>query len=148
MRAVIQKVNKAAVTIEQKVIASINKGLVILVGVFKQDTPADAQRLAQKVVELRLFEDSSGKMNLSAQDVKAQLLVVSQFTLCADTNSGRRPSFDCAQVPQSAQKLYLEFIRHMESFGLAVEQGVFQAYMTVQIENSGPVTFVLDSKKE
>ncbi|UCB56516.1 MAG: D-tyrosyl-tRNA(Tyr) deacylase [Candidatus Omnitrophota bacterium] len=148
MRAVIQRVNTASVTVNQKIVAKIKKGLVIFLGVLKEDGLPDAEYLAKKIAQLRLFSDQNRKMNLSACDVQAEILAVSQFTLCSDiTDSGRRPSFDKAAPSEKAEKLYLEFIAHLEKAGLKVSQGVFKEYMTVHIENDGPVTFVLDSKK-
>lgn len=148
MRAVIQRVNTASVTVNNKIVAKINKGLVIFLGVLKGDGLPDAEYLAKKIAQLRIFSDRNGKMNLSACDVQAEILAVSQFTLCSDINdSGRRPSFDKAAPPEKAEKLYLEFITHLEKAGLKVGQGVFKEYMTVHIENDGPVTFILDSKK-
>ncbi len=147
MRVVIQRVNAASVTVGDKVTAAINKGLVVFVGVIKGDTSFEAKYLAGKIKQLRVFNDQKGKMNLCAKEVKAQLLVVSQFTLCADlTGSGRRPSFERAAAPELAEKLYLEFIEHLREPQLKIEQGVFKEYMTVHIENDGPVTFILDSK--
>lgn len=149
MRAVIQRVNTASVTVNNQVKAKIKKGLVIFLGVVKGDDPSDAQYLAKKIIDLRIFSDQDRKMNLSAKDVKAQLLAVSQFTLCAEiTGSGRRPSFDQAAAPDLAERLYLEFIRYLQDSQLKVEQGVFKEYMNVYLENDGPVTFTIDSKKE
>ena len=149
MRAVIQRVNRAEVKVDRKVIAKIKKGLVIFLGVVKSDTPADAQKLAKKIVELRIFSDQERKMNLCAKDVNAEFLVVSQFTLCADLDdSGRRPSFDQAASAQEAQTLYQGFIQHLRDAQLKVKQGIFKAYMRVLIENDGPVTFLLDSQRK
>lgn len=149
MRAVIQRVNFASVTVNNKVVAGIKKGFVVFLGVEKADTSSDAQYLAGKITQLRIFNDQRKKMNLCAEDVKAQFLVVSQFTLCADlADSGRRPSFDRAANPEVAETLYLEFIQYLKRSQLKVEQGIFKEYMTVQLENDGPVTFILGSKKE
>jgi D-tyrosyl-tRNA(Tyr) deacylase len=148
MRAVIQRVNSASVTVDGKVTGKINKGLVIFLGVVKEDTSAQAEYLAKKIIELRIFSDQNRKMNLSAEEIKPEILVVSQFTLCADLDRGRRPSFDCAADLGLAEQLYLEFIQHLKNAGLKVEQGIFKAYMTVHIENDGPVTFILDTKKD
>ncbi len=147
MRAVIQRVTKASVAVNSKVRASIKKGLVIFLGIEKGDTSSEAEYLARKIKELRIFNDQSRKMNLCAEEVEAELLVVSQFTLCADIVRGRRPSFDQAQSPELAEKLYLEFIQYLKDSQLKVEQGIFKEYMTVHIENDGPVTFTLDTKK-
>jgi len=149
MRAVIQRVDSASVEVKDKVVASINKGLVIFLGILKGDGPAEARYLAKKIAGLRIFSDQNRKMNLCAGEAQAHLLVVSQFTLCADlVDSGRRPSFDQAQDPKAAEKLYLEFITYLEEFNLKVEQGIFKEYMKVHILNDGPVTFILDTKKE
>ncbi|MBN2097384.1 MAG: D-tyrosyl-tRNA(Tyr) deacylase [Candidatus Omnitrophica bacterium] len=148
MRAVIQRVTSASVTVKNKLIAKIAKGLVIFLGVEKQDASAQARILAQRIQELRIFGDAQGKMNLSAQDIQAELLVVSQFTLCADTaKSGRRPSFDRALEPALAEKLYLEFIQNLKKSQLKVAQGVFKEYMSVHLDNDGPVTFILEAKQ-
>lgn len=147
MRAVIQRVTKASVAVNSKVRTSIKKGLVIFLGIEKGDTSSEAEYLARKIKELRIFNDRNRKMNLCAEEVEAELLVVSQFTLCADIVRGRRPSFDQAQSPELAEKLYLEFIQYLKDSQLKVEQGIFKEYMTVHIENDGPVTFILDTKK-
>lgn len=147
MLAVIQRVNKASVTVGNKIVASIKRGLVIFVGVVKEDTSNDALSLAKKIIELRIFNDRGRKMNLCAKDIQAHLLVVSQFTLCADLSGGRRPSFDPAAEPLIAKKIYLEFIQHLKDEQLKVEQGIFGEYMTVNIDNDGPVTFILDTKE-
>lgn len=148
MRAVIQRVTKASVTVNKEAVAEIDKGLVIFLGVLKGDTSAEASSLAKKITELRIFNDRNRKMNLCAKEVGAQLLVVSQFTLCAQLAKGRRPSFDQAAEPKLAEKLYLEFVRHLKDSQLEIEQGIFKEYMTVHIENDGPVTFILDTKEE
>ena len=147
MRAVIQRVTKASVAVNSKVRASIKKGLVIFLGIEKGDTSSEAEYLARKIKELRIFNDQNRKMNLCAEEVEAELLVVSQFTLCADIVRGRRPSFDQAQSPELAEKLYLEFIQYLKDSQLKVEQGIFKEYMAVHIENDGPVTFILDTKE-
>ena len=147
MRTVIQRVDSASIEVKDKVVASIEKGLVIFLGILKGDGSAEAKYLAKKIVELRIFSDQNGKMNLCAEEAHAHLLVVSQFTLCADlVDSGRRPSFDQAQDPKIAEKLYLEFITYLEEFNLKVKQGIFKEYMKVHLLNDGPVTFILDSK--
>lgn len=147
MRAVIQRVNSGFVTVNHKEVARIKDGLVIFLGVEKGDTQEEAKYLAKRILELRIFNDKQRKMNLSAHQTDAQLLVVSQFTLCADLIKGRRPSFDQAAAPEVAEKLYLEFIRYLKEAQLKVEQGIFKEYMAVHINNDGPVTFILDSKK-
>ncbi|MFC1631465.1 D-aminoacyl-tRNA deacylase [Candidatus Omnitrophota bacterium] len=148
MRAVIQRVTKASVSVKNQLVADIEKGLVIFLGVIKTDTSAEADNLAKKIAELRIFADDNRKMNLSATEIDAQVLVVSQFTLCARLAKGRRPSFDPAAEPTIAEKLYLEFIQHLKNSGLKVKQGIFKEYMTVDIQNDGPVTFILDTKEE
>ncbi len=146
MRVVLQRVREARVTVEDKVVGQIKKGIVLLVGAKSGDTDQDVEYLADKCVNLRIFEDQDHKMNLSAKDVGAEVLVVSQFTLYADTSKGRRPSFTDALEPALAEKLYLKFIDGIESKGLRTEKGVFGAKMLVEIQNWGPVTLVLDSK--
>ena len=148
MRAVIQRVNAASVTLNNKVVARIEKGAAIFLGVEKGDTSVEAKDLAKKIEGLRIFSDENRKMNLCAKEVNAQLLVVSQFTLCADTSSGRRPCFDRAANPVTAKTLYLEFIQHLRNSQLKIKQGIFKEYMTVHLENDGPVTFILETKKE
>ncbi len=146
MRVVLQRVRQARVTVEDKVEGQIKKGIVLLVGAKSGDTDQDAEYLADKCVNLRIFEDQNHKMNLSAKDVGAEVLVVSQFTLYADTSKGRRPSFTDALEPAAAGKLYLKFIADIESKGLKTEKGIFGAKMLVEIQNWGPVTLILDSK--
>lgn len=143
---VLQRVKEAKVTIEDKVVGQIQKGMVLLVGAKIGDTEEDAEYLADKCVNLRIFEDKEQKMNLSAKDVGAEALVVSQFTLYADTRKGRRPSFTNALEPALAEKLYFKFIDEIKAKGLKAEKGIFGAKMLVQIFNWGPVTFILDSK--
>jgi D-tyrosyl-tRNA(Tyr) deacylase len=139
-------VKEAKVTVEDKVVGQIQKGIVLLVAAKIGDTEEDAKYLADKCVNLRIFEDQNLKMNLSAKDVGAEVLVVSQFTLYGDTSKGRRPSFTNALEPALAEKLYLEFIDEIKTNGLKTESGIFGAKMLVQIFNWGPVTFILDSK--
>jgi D-tyrosyl-tRNA(Tyr) deacylase len=146
LRAVLQRVNEAKVLVEDKIISQIDKGLLILVGATQGDTEEDAKYLADKCVNLRMFEDHQGKMNLSALDVGAELLVVSQFTLCADVKRGRRPSFTGALEPNLAHELYLKFIHLLEQSELKVKQGEFGAKMAIELVNWGPVTLILDSR--
>ena len=146
MRVILQRVKGAKVTVEDKVVGQIQKGIVLLVGAKIGDTEEDAKYLADKCVNLRIFEDQDQKMNLSAKDVGAEVLVVSQFTLYGDTTKGRRPSFTNALEPDLAEKLYLKFIDGIKASGLKTETGIFGAKMLVQIFNWGPVTFILDSK--
>jgi D-tyrosyl-tRNA(Tyr) deacylase len=143
---VLQRVKEAKVTVEDKPVGQIQKGIVLLVGAKIGDTEEDAKYLADKCVNLRIFEDEDKKMNLSAKDVGAEVLVVSQFTLYGDTHKGRRPSFTNALEPALAEKLYHEFIDEIKASGLKTETGIFGAKMLVQIFNWGPVTFILDSK--
>ena len=145
MRTVIQRVRKASVTVEDQLIGNIGRGLVILVGVTHDDDESDAHFLAQKIASLRIFEDDSGKFNLSALDVHGELLVVSQFTLYADTRRGRRPDFLSAARPDVAEPLIRRFVDLLREQGLKVETGQFQAKMLVEIHNDGPVTILLDS---
>lgn len=146
MRAVIQRVREASVSVDDTIIGAIGAGLVILVGVAQDDSEKDAQFLAQKIATLRIFEDSAGKFNLSALDVGASALVVSQFTLYADTRGGRRPSFIDAARPEIAEPLVDRFAARLREQGLKVETGKFQARMLVKILNDGPVTIILDSR--
>jgi D-tyrosyl-tRNA(Tyr) deacylase len=148
MKAVLQRVTKASVSVAGEVVGSIGPGLVVLVGVANGDTEKDARYLAQKTVELRIFADDAGKFNLSALDIKGELLVVSQFTLLADTRKGRRPSFVGAAPPAQAEGLFEQFVAAARASGLKVETGRFQQYMLVEIHNDGPVTILLDSREK
>ncbi len=145
MKAVLQRVSRGSVSVDGAVVGEIGRGLVVLVGVAAGDSEKDAQYLAQKAVELRIFPDQAGKFNLSALDVKAELLLISQFTLLADTKKGRRPSFVDAAPPQEAEHLFNAFVTAARASGLRVETGRFQQQMLVDIQNDGPVTIVLDS---
>jgi D-aminoacyl-tRNA deacylase len=147
VRAVVQRVSSASVTVESKVAGQIGAGLLILLGVSRTDNPEAALYLAEKIVHLRIFSDPAGKMNLSLLDVRGAALVVSQFTLYGDTRGGRRPSYIQAAPPEEANGLYEEFVRAMRALGVAVETGVFQAHMMVDLVNDGPVTILLDSEK-
>lgn len=147
MRAVVQRVASAAVTVDGRTVGSIGRGLLVLVGVEQGDGPADAQYLAGKIRDLRVFEDEDAHMNRSVVDVGGSVLVVSQFTLAADCRKGRRPSFDRAAAPQVAKPLYEEVVRLIRDQGVAVETGEFQAMMRVALVNDGPVTLLLDSRK-
>ena len=146
MRAVLQRVRQASVEVEDKSVGTIGKGLVLLLGAKKGDQEEDVSYLVDKCLNLRIFEDENGRMNLSALDVKAEILVVSQFTLYADTSKGRRPSFTETLNPEDAEKLYLKFIELTKGKKLKVESGIFGAKMLVKIFNWGPVTFILDSR--
>ena len=146
MRVVLQRVKEAKVTVEGKMVGQIQKGLVLLLGAKTGDTEEDVGYLVEKCVNLRIFEDQEQKMNLSALDVKAEVLVISQFTLYGNTSKGRRPSFTDSLEPQEAERLYNEFIDRIEAAGLKTESGVFGAKMLVEIHNWGPVTFILESR--
>ena len=147
MRAVVQRVTKADVTVENSVTGSIESGLMVLLGVEDEDGEADAAYMADKIAGLRVFEDGEGKMNLSVKDVGGELLAVSQFTLFGDCRKGKRPSFIKAARPDQANTLYRKFVALCQEQGLHVEEGIFQAEMLVRIYNDGPVTILIDSKK-
>ena len=147
MRAVVQRVSEAAVTVAGETTGAIPKGLVVLLGVGKGDTDADAVYLADKIVNLRIFEDAEEKMNLSVADVNGEILAVSQFTLYGDVRKGRRPGFDQAAPPDEAERLYEVFINRCREAGVNVETGRFRTHMMVSLTNDGPVTIVLDSQK-
>lgn len=148
MRAVLQRVTEARVDVDHKTVGAIGKGLLILLGIAKGDTQADADWLLEKIVNLRIFEDEVGKMNLSALDTKGGLLVVSQFTLYGDTRKGRRPGFDQAARPEDARTLYEYFLERARSTGLQTAAGIFQAEMAVHLCNDGPVTLICDSPQK
>ena len=147
MRAVVQRVSRAKVSVEGKVTGEIGPGLMILLGVGKEDISPVAAAMAEKVVNLRIFEDEHGKMNRSLLDVKGSALVVSQFTLYGDARGQRRPSFISAAPPELANKLYEEFCEALRRIGVTVETGIFQAMMSVELVNEGPVTILIDSDK-
>ena len=144
MRVVLQRVRKAGVSVAGDWCGSIGAGLVVFVGVAVGDTDESARWLAAKCADLRIFEDDSGKMNRSARDVKAELLVVSQFTLLADSAKGRRPSFARAAPPEEAERRYRVFVDELKGMGLTVEEGIFQESMLVEIHNDGPVTIIIE----
>ncbi len=144
MKAVLQRVRRGRVSVDGDTIAVIERGLVILIGVGQADTTSEAEWLAEKCAVLRVFEDEQGKTNLSVQDVDGEALVVSQFTLYADTRKGRRPSFINAAPPEIAQPLVEHFVDHLGGLGVSVQKGVFGAHMLVEIENDGPVTILLE----
>lgn len=146
MRAVLQRVNEAKVTVEGRVVGQIQKGLVLLVGAKTGDGEKDVEYLADKCLNLRIFGDSEQKMNLSCLEVKGEALVVSQFTLYGDTRKGRRPSFTEALEPKEAERLYLLFIEKIRDAGIKTQSGIFRAKMLVDISNWGPVTFILESR--
>jgi len=147
VRAVIQRVTRASVTVEGRVTGEIGAGLLVLLGVSRTDNPESAAYLAEKIANLRIFSDEAGKMNLSLLDVGGSALLVSQFTLYGDTRGGRRPSYIQAAPPEQANLLYEEFVRSIRSLGVPVQTGVFQAHMRVELVNDGPVTILLDSEK-
>lgn len=147
MRAVVQRTDRASVTVEGQVISAIGPGLTVLLGVADGDDITDARYLAEKIVNLRIFPDDQGKMNLSLLDIKGELLVVSQFTLLGDVRKGRRPGFDAAAPPQEAQTLYETFVGLCRGFGVTTQTGQFQAEMIVSLDNHGPVTILVDSKR-
>ncbi len=147
MKALLQRVTRALVSVGNEEVGSIGQGLVVFLGVASGDTEKDAQYLAQKIVNLRIFSDREGKFNLSALDVEGELLLVSQFTLLADTRKGRRPSFVEAAPPAQAEELFDCFVEQIRATGLKVETGRFQQYMQVEIHNDGPVTILLESKE-
>lgn len=148
MKVLIQRVKSASVTIEGNLKSSINKGILALVGIEKGDTSEQVEKLAKKVVNLRIFPDENDKMNLSLIDVKGEMLIVSQFTLCGDCKKGTRPSFDKSAPPELANKLYEEFIIQVKNYGINVGTGSFGAMMDVELINDGPVTFMLELKGE
>lgn len=147
MRAVIQRVKSASVTVENKCISSINQGFLVLLGVEKGDTAADIDYIVSKIVGLRVFEDLDEKMNLSIQDTKGEIIVVSQFTLSGDARKGRRPSFSGAMDPSQANKMYLQVVEQIKSFDITVGTGQFGAMMDVELLGDGPVTILLDSHR-
>ena len=147
MRAVIQRVKSAKVCVDNRLTGSIEKGLLILLGVGKGDSESDISFLTSKIPELRIFEDESGKFNLSLNEIGGEMLVVSQFTLYADCRRGRRPSFTEAEEPASAKDLYERFILRLREQGITVQTGEFQAKMEVHLINDGPVTLLLDSRQ-
>jgi D-aminoacyl-tRNA deacylase len=147
MRLVVQRVSRAKVTVEGRATGEIGAGLMILLGVGKEDTSAVATSMAEKTCNLRIFEDEQGKMNRSLLDVKGEALVVSQFTLYGDARGQRRPSFITAAPPELAKKLYEEFCETMQGLGVKVGTGIFQAMMSVELVNEGPVTILIDSDK-
>jgi D-aminoacyl-tRNA deacylase len=147
MRAVVQRVSRARVTVTSEVTGEIGPGLLVLLGIGQNDSENDAIYLAEKIAGLRVFEDEQGKMNLSVQQVGGSVLAVSQFTLYGDVRRGKRPSFDSAAPPQEARELYDFFVKQIRSTGLRCETGRFQEMMQVELVNEGPVTILLDSEK-
>ena len=147
MKALLQRVDKAGVSVEGKLTGEIGKGLCVFLGVVHEDTEKDITWLADKIVNLRIFEDGSGKMNRSVIDEKGEILIVSQITLCGDCKRGRRPSWTNAAEPTEANRMYEKFVGEIESRGVVAATGVFQALMKVEICNDGPVTLMIDSRE-
>ena len=148
MRAVVQRVKKSQVTVDASVVGQISAGLMVLLGVEDGDEAKDVQYMIDKVSNLRIFEDADEKMNLSLLDVSGEMLCISQFTLLGDCRKGRRPSFVSAAKPDEANELYKQFCEAVKEMGIHVETGIFQADMKVDIQNDGPVTVLVDSKKQ
>ena len=148
MRVVVQRVSSSKVTVENRIIGSISRGFNLLIGISKEDTLEDLKYIKDKVINLRVFEDEEGKMNLSLLDIKGEILAISQFTLYGDCRKGRRPNFMDAMGGLEANNMYEEFINMLKESGLKVETGEFGADMKVDIQNDGPVTILVDSKKE
>jgi D-tyrosyl-tRNA(Tyr) deacylase len=146
MKAVVQRVLKASAAVDGNVVGNIGQGLLVYVGVANTDTADDAVFVGRKITELRIFEDDEGKMNRSICDVGGAVLVVSNFTLCGNCRKGRRPSFDTAAAPAAAEALYEKVAETVRSYGLVVEQGIFQAHMKIESVNDGPVTLLIDSE--
>lgn len=147
MRSVIQRVDRAEIWVEEKCISSIGKGILVFIGIEKGDGVRDADYLVEKIIHLRIFDDEKGKMNLSLQDIEGAMLIVSQFTLLGDSRNGRRPSFTDAEHPDRARVLYDYFIKKSKEKVQCCVEGKFQAMMSVELVNSGPVTLLLDSRK-
>ncbi len=144
MRLLIQRVKHASVTVDGNLVSAIKQGILIFIGIFKTDSQTQADWLAKKAANLRIFEDEAGKMNLSLKDIGGSALVVSQFTLASDTSRGNRPGFDYAARPEQAKPLYEYFSERLRNEGIEVQNGIFQADMKIELLNDGPVTFVLD----
>lgn len=144
MKILVQKVLNASVTVNKQLVSQINQGFLLFIGVEKGDTQTQADFLAKKIANLRIFEDENNKMNLSIQDVKGEILAVSQFTLAADLSRGNRPGFDSAARPEEAKLLYEYFVAQMQTYNLPVQTGIFQADMKVALTNDGPCTFILE----
>ena len=144
MKIVIQRVKSAKVEVNNKEVAKIRAGLLLLLGIGTEDNSADIDKLIDKVINLRIFEDNAGKMNLSLEDIKGEILVVPQFTLYANTDEGRRPSFEKAKNPKDAKALFEEFLKSLEKEGFAPQSGIFGEHMVVSLENDGPVTIIID----
>ena len=144
MRALIQRVTSASVKVDGEIVGKIGKGFLIFLGVYEEDTEEKIEKLTKKIVNLRIFNDENDKMNLSIKDVKGEILLISQFTLCADTRKGNRPSFVSAKNPKDANVIYERTIESIRNEGIIVEKGIFGADMKVELLNDGPVTILLD----
>ena len=144
MRVLVQRVSEASVRVDNKVVGEINKGYLLFIGIQKEDTSSNVDYLVRKVVNLRIFEDEKGKMNLSLADVNGAILAISQFTLAGDTSRGNRPGFETAARPEQAQPLYEYFVAQLRTYGITVATGIFQADMKVSLINDGPATFILE----
>lgn len=147
MRAVVQRVKRASVSVDQKTVGEISNGLLVFLGIGQNDTEADITYLADKILHLRIFSDNNDKMNWNLTDMNGELLVVSQFTLYGDCRKGRRPSFDNAMEPKQANSIYERFIAYCRSTGIHTKKGIFGADMQIELINDGPVTILLDSQK-
>jgi len=147
MIAVVQRCSKAKIVVNRGIISKINYGLIIFLGIFRDDNESDCDKIIKKIIHLRIFNDNKGKMNLSVLDLMAEIMVISQFTLCGSIKNGRRPSFTNAKQSDQAIKLYNRFIHNINKTGLIVESGQFGSEMEVDFVNHGPVTFIVDSKK-
>jgi len=148
VRAVVQRVSEASVRVDGQLVGQVGRGLLVLLGVGKGDQEADSDALAERTLNLRLFPDAQGQMNLSALDVRAEILAVSQFTLYGDARRGRRPSYIEAEAPEQAQRLYDRYVGALRESGLKIETGTFRAMMDIALVNHGPVTLLLDSRKQ
>ena len=146
MRALIQRATSASVKVEGEIVGKIGKGFLIFLGIYEEDTEEKIEKLTKKIVNLRIFNDENDKMNLSIKEVKGEILLISQFTLCADTRKGNRPSFVSAKNPKDANVIYEKTIESIRNEGIIVEKGIFGADMKVELLNDGPVTIIIDTK--